>query len=53
MTPITIIERTEKIKESFQKGVAQALSQHKVKGNPIAVWRDGKIEYIPAEKIQA
>jgi hypothetical protein len=49
---MTTIERTEKIKESFQKGVARALSQHKVKGNPIAVWRDGKIEHIPAEEIQ-
>jgi len=32
-------------------GVQQALRMHKKMGNPIAVWRDGKVVIIPPEEI--
>ena len=39
------------IGEVFQRAVNDALRMHKRLGNPIAVWRDGKVVIIPAEEI--
>ena len=35
----------------FQRAVNDALRMHKRLGNPIAVWRDGKVVIIPPEEI--
>ena len=35
----------------FQQAVNDALRMHKRLGNPIAVWRDGKVVIIPPEEI--
>jgi hypothetical protein len=35
----------------FQLAVNDALRMHKRLGNPIAVWRDGKVVIIPPEEI--
>jgi len=39
------------IGEVFQQAVNDALRMHKSLGNPIAVWRDGKVVIIPPEEI--
>ena len=41
----------EKVTEALARGVREALLQHKRAGNPIVVWRDGQIVWIPAEEI--
>ena len=41
----------EKVTEALARGVREALQQHKRAGNPIVVWRDGQIVWIPPEKI--
>jgi len=36
-----------------QQAVRAALREHKLAGNPIAVWRDGKVVLVPPEQIEA
>jgi hypothetical protein len=44
--PISI--RAEK---AIKKAVAETLADHKRTGDPIFIWRDGKVVQIPPEKI--
>lgn len=36
-----------------QQAVRAALREHKLAGNSIAVWRDGKVVLVPPEQIEA
>ena len=38
--------------EALKKAVAKAIADHKRTGDPIVIWRDGKIVKIPAEQIE-
>jgi hypothetical protein len=40
------------IDKALARGVRDALLFHKRIGNPIAVWRDGRVVNIPADQIQ-
>jgi len=40
------------IDAALAKAVREALLQHKRAGNPIAVWRDGQVVWIPPEEIE-
>lgn len=46
-----LIDNREQIKETLQRAVQGALLLHKRAGNPIAVWRDGKVVTLPPEEI--
>ena len=35
----------------LKEAVAEAIAEHKRRGNPIAVWRDGKAVWIPPDEI--
>lgn len=35
----------------MSQAVREALAQHKRAGNPVAVWRNGRVEWIRAEDI--
>lgn len=37
--------------KALKEAVKNALLDHKLAGNPIAIWKDGKVIWIPAEKI--
>lgn len=37
--------------KALKEAVAEALVDHKVKGIPIVVWRDGKVVEIPPDRI--
>jgi hypothetical protein len=39
------------ITRALRKGVRAALRSHKQAGNPICEWRDGKIVWIPPDKV--
>ena len=39
------------IGEVFQRAVNDALRMHKRLGNPIAIWRNGRVVIIPPEEI--
>lgn len=38
--------------EALQKAVAEAIAEHRRNGVPIAIWRNGKVVYIPADQIE-
>jgi len=42
----------KEIEDFLQKAIRQALMLHKAAGNPIAVWKDGKVELISPENIK-
>jgi hypothetical protein len=42
----------ERITQGIQRGVARALKEHKSAGRSISVWKNGKVEKIPPEKIE-
>jgi len=39
------------IDRALEAAVREARQQHKRAGNPVAEWRDGKIHWIPPDKI--
>ena len=41
----------DKVTEALARGVREALLQHKRAGNPIVVWREGQIVWVPPEDI--
>lgn len=45
------IEHGKAIEGVLQRAVDHALSMHRRLGNPIAVWKDGKVEIIPPDQI--
>ncbi len=40
------------IDAALAKAVRDALLQHKRAGNPIAIWREGQVVWIPPEEIE-
>jgi hypothetical protein len=38
--------------EALKKAVADTIADHKRTGDPIVVWRDGRVVKIPAEQIE-
>ncbi len=39
------------VEKDLREAVGQALRRHKLLGNPVVVWRDGKAVEIPPEEI--
>ena len=39
------------VERALQRAVRHALLMHKRIGNPIAIWRDGRVVIIPPEEI--
>jgi hypothetical protein len=48
----SIMLDTDLVEQALHKAVVQATIRHKRLGNPIVVWRDGQVVWIPAEEIQ-
>lgn len=46
-----ILRDPDKVTKSIQAGIQDALLKHKQMGNPICVWRDNKVVWIPPEEI--
>jgi len=38
--------------EALRKAVAEAITEHRRNGVPIAIWRNGKVVRIPADQIE-
>ena len=47
-----ILTETDLADRAVRKAVREAVLRHKLLGNPIAVWRDGKVVWIPPEEIE-
>ena len=41
-----------RVEKALQSAVREAIRDHKRAGNPICVWRNGKVVWIPPEKIK-
>lgn len=41
----------EKITQALVQGVHEALLKHKQAGNPVVIWRDGKMVWLKPEEI--
>ena len=48
---INLVKQADEIEQIFRKAVRHELSIHKRLGNPIAIWKDGKVVIIPPEEI--
>jgi len=51
LTPAERVEDIPRILEAMRTAVREALKRHKQAGNPVAVWRSGRVEWIPPEEI--
>jgi len=38
--------------EALKKAVASTIADHKRTGDPIVIWRDGKVVKVPADQIE-
>ena len=45
------MEQAEAIERILQAAVQKTLSIHKRLGNPISIWKNGKVVIVPAEEI--
>ena len=49
--PVLRTRDTARIQAALRLATQDALRLHKAIGNPIVVWRDGKVVWIPPEEI--
>lgn len=47
-----VLSDREKLTAALATGVREALKKHKMAGNPVVVWRDGKTVWLKPEEIQ-
>lgn len=50
-SPDLLVAHIKDVEAAFRKAVHSALIEHKRAGAPIAVWKDGKAQFISAEDI--
>ena len=48
---IDLVRQADEVERIFKRAVEHELSIHKRLGNPVAVWRNGKVTIIPPEEI--
>ena len=51
LTSRLFIDHGKDIEKILQRAVNHALLMHKRLGNPIAIWKDGKVVIVPPEEI--
>lgn len=49
--PVDRVEDLPRILKAMRKGVREALLRHKRLGNPVAVWRDGRVVLLHPDDI--
>lgn len=45
-------KKTKKMYQGLQMAITKALARHKLLGESIAIWKDGKVVIVPAKKIK-
>lgn len=50
-SPTERVDDLSCILEAMRQSVREALLRHKRAGNPIAVWREGAVVWVPPEEI--
>jgi hypothetical protein len=51
-TPLERLEDVPRILKAMTAAVREALLRHKRLGNPVAVWRDGRVVWLRPEEIR-
>ena len=46
------IRYSDQINKAYERAVREALLRHKLLGNPVAVWRDGKVVLLQPDEIE-
>lgn len=49
---ISVFNERTKITQAIQSGINIALLKHKQAGKAVCEWRDNKVHWIPADKIE-
>ena len=52
-TPLERVEDLPRILKAMTEAVREALLRHKRLGNPVAVWREGRVVWLRPEEIPA
>jgi hypothetical protein len=47
------VENIPRMLEAMAAAVEDALARHKRDGNPVAIWRDGRVVLVPPDEIPA
>ena len=50
-SPLERVEDVPRIMAAMQRAVREALLEHKRLGNPIAVWREGRVVWLQPDEI--
>ena len=50
-SPAERVRDVDRILQEMRLAVREAITRHKKLGNPISVWRNGRVEWINAEDI--
>jgi hypothetical protein len=53
MTPAERVDDIPRILRALREAVQEALQRHKLAGNPVAIWKDGRVEWVRPEDIPA
>jgi len=51
ISPVERVADLPRIARALRLAGREALRDHKLAGNPVAVWRNGRVEWIPPEEI--
>lgn len=51
LTPAERVHDIDRMLRAMQRAVREALQDHKRAGNPVAVWHEGRVVWIPPEDI--
>lgn len=51
LAPDRRVDDIPRVLRALREAVRDALRLHKLTGSPVAVWRDGRVQWIPAEEI--
>lgn len=51
IAPADRVNDIPRILRALRRAVREALQDHKRAGNPVAIWRNGRVEWIPPEDI--
>jgi hypothetical protein len=51
LAPVERIHDLPRILRALRQAVREALLDHKRAGNPVAIWKDGRVEWVQPEDI--
>jgi hypothetical protein len=51
LTPAERVDDIPRVLRALREAVQEALQKHKLAGNPVAIWKNGRVEWVPPEDI--